>query len=175
MQTDKVRFRYAGIDPCEICNGVGFGVTLFTQGCTRHCEGCHNPSTWDPDGGIPWSVDAIETLRARLERPYITRLTISGGEPFESLWLTLGWATWFKDMFPEKQLWIYTGNPFEDVVNNNAASPILALTDVVVDGPFIIARRDITLAFRGSTNQRIVDVQRSIATGEIVLWRNGAY
>lgn len=167
MQTDELR--YAGIDPCEICNGLGFGVTLFTQGCSRHCEGCHNPSTWDRNGGKPFDAEAASILTERCSDPHMTRLTISGGEPFESD-LTLKIARWYKDNFPEKSLWIYTGYTFDDVISDRKKWKILRYADVLVDGCFVLAQRDITLAFRGSTNQRIIDVRQSILHRKTILF-----
>ena len=157
--------RYAGIDPCEICNGIGFGVTLFTQGCPNHCEGCHNPSTWDPSGGMPFDENAMNLLVRRCADPNIRRLTISGGEPFTSL-ITPYVSLWFKLNYPYKKLWVYTGFLYEDIVKESVDR--LEDIDVLVDGPFVLAERDITLAFRGSRNQRIIDVPASLQAGHVV-------
>ena len=167
MRTDD-RFRIAGIDPCEVCNGLGFGVTLFLQGCSHHCEGCHNPSTWDPNGGQLFDWAIMNQLEERCSDPNIRRLTISGGEPFDSPDATNMIASWFVSKFPEKSLWVYTGYRFEELVGSENARCILRLCDVLVDGSFILAERDITLAFRGSRNQRIIDIPATIIAGHIV-------
>ena len=167
MRTDN-HFRVAGIDPCEVCNGLGFGATLFLQGCSHHCEGCHNPSTWDPNGGQLFDSAIMKQLEERCSDPNIRRLTISGGEPFDSPDATNMIASWFVSKFPEKSLWIYTGYHFEELPNMKDARHVLNLCSVLVDGPFIIAERDITLPFRGSRNQRIIDVPATMVTGHIV-------
>lgn len=167
MRTDN-HFRVAGIDPCEVCNGLGFGVTLFLQGCSHHCEGCHNPSTWDPNGGQLFDSAIMKQLEERCSDPNIRRLTISGGEPFDSSDATGRIADWFVSKFPEKSLWIYTGYYFEELPNMEDVRHVLNLCSVLVDGPFILAERDITLPFRGSRNQRIIDVPATIVTGHIV-------
>lgn len=160
--------RYAGIDSFEICNGTGFGVTLFMQGCSHHCEGCHNPSTWDKHGGKPFTVADEEMLKERCLNPNVTRLTISGGEPFESPELFNHIAAWFRKNCPGKQLWVYSGYTFEELMDSPLKKALLLMCDVLVDGPFILAKRDITLAFRGSTNQRIVDIAMSVKCGHVV-------
>lgn len=166
MQTDNYS-RYAGIDPCEICNGAGFGVTLFMQGCSRHCPGCHNPQTWDHCGGLAFDDEADQYLIDRYSKPYIRRLTISGGEPFENFDFLCNIAVRFKQRFPEKKLWIYTGFTWEELMRriddgDDMILFVLRRCDVLVDGCFMLDRRDITLPFRGSANQRIIDVQKSL-------------
>lgn len=166
MQTDK-NFKFAGIDPCEVCNGLGFGVTLYVQGCSHHCEGCHNPSTWDHDGGEPFTPDVQIDLGKRLRDPNIRRFTVSGGEPFENLFgLQFGIA--FKNTFPDKKLWVYTGYLYEELAQVEQFRMFFQYCDVLVDGPFILAERDITLPFRGSRNQRIIDIPATIIAGHIV-------
>lgn len=170
MQMDN-QYRYAGIDPCEVCNGLGFGVTLYTQGCSHHCEGCHNPSTWDPDGGKIFDGDAASLLFERFDDPNIRRLTISGGEPFEAHnALAVKVAAALKGIYPEKKLWIYTGYTFEELMAMHDSDILwtLSLCDVLVDGPFILAERDITLPFRGSRNQRIIDVPATLKAGRVI-------
>ena len=166
MQTNG--YRFANIDPCETCNGIGFGVTLFTQGCSHHCPGCHNMGTWDPNGGKMFKENNMRYLYDRCSNPNIRRLTISGGEPFESPELVMPIAFWFAHTFPEKQLWIYSGYTYEELVSNAQTYAILMECDVLVDGPFILSERDITLPFRGSRNQRIIDVPASLIAGHIV-------
>lgn len=160
--------RIAGIETYDINNGIGFGVTLFVQGCTHHCKGCHNPTTWAFDGGHVCTEGAIAKLFQVLADPNIVRLTISGGEPFDNVLFVLAVCVLFKKLFPQKQLWVYTGYTYESLSGNPLADTLLQITDVLVDGPFELDKRDLSLAFRGSNNQRLVDVQRSLKEGGVV-------
>lgn len=154
--------RYAGLDKCETNNGIGFGVTFFTQYCTHHCKGCHNKSTWDKNGGLTFNEKIYNELFEALNKSYINRLTLSGGDPLDNLLLSNYISINFKNNFPNKQLWIYTGYIFEDIQNKDEYKQILQLCDVLIDGPFILEQRDITLKFRGSKNQRIWKKENNI-------------
>lgn len=154
--------RYAGIETYDINNGTGFGVTLFVQGCSHHCDGCHNPSTWDFDGGMVFTEDVKEKLFEVLDNENIRRLTISGGEPFDNLDLVIPIAKEFKDKHPSKQLWIYTGYTFEDIEQILDASGLLDICNVIVDGEYKKDKRDLSLGFRGSSNQRIINILHMI-------------
>ena len=118
MQTDNASFRYADIDPCEICNGLGFGVSLYVQGCPIRCEGCFNQQTWDFDGGRPWTRESRNKLFSLISRPYIRRVSILGGEPLAPQNRN-GVASLARDIvreFPDRSIWIYSGYTFEDIV-----------------------------------------------------------
>lgn len=163
-------YRYAGIETYDINNGKGFGVTLFVQGCPHKCQGCHNPQTWDFNGGKSLSSDVINELVELFKNKNIKRLTISGGEPFSNYEVTYSISSLFKEVCKEKQLWIYTGYSYEEVQSKPEFNPVLALCDVMVDGPFQLENRDLSLPFRGSSNQRIIDVQKSLATNSVALY-----
>ena len=176
---------YLSITPCDIANGQGVRTVLWVSGCSLHCPGCHNPESHDRCAGKPFGDGAKKELFDALSKPYIQGLTLSGGHPLEDynledLYLLL---VDVKKNFPDKDIWLYTGLTLQytdfstlsrgiapcDVIHNYRYS-ILNLCDVVIDGPFIQEQRDITLQFRGSTNQRIIDVAKTIEQKEIVLW-----
>lgn len=162
--------RYNLIDECEAVNGKGFGVSLYTQGCPYHCLGCFNPETWDFNKGTNWTKETENRIIELLKPKYITRLTILGGEPLierniESLIALLRRV---KDIYSDKQVWLYTGGNFE--VLEGLYKKIFQYIDVLVDGRYIDELKDLTLPFRGSSNQRIIDVQKSLQKGSIVLY-----
>ena len=140
----------------SIVDGPGFRFTLFTQGCPHHCEGCHNPQTHDPDGGKEVSVDEI--IRIMLSNPLTDGLTLSGGDPFFQPEDCAAVARAAKAH--GLNVWTYSGWTFEQ----------LELTDVLVDGPFVLSQRSLSLKWRGSRNQRLIDVPKSLQLGEPVLW-----
>lgn len=162
--------RYNSIDKCEAINGEGFGVSLYTQGCPYHCPGCFNPETWDFDKGKEWTQKEEDLIIKLLEPNYIKRLTIVGGEPLlerniEPLTALLRRV---KYIYPDKKVWLYTGGNFE--VLEGLYKKIFQYIDVLVDGRYIDELKDLTLPFRGSSNQRIIDVQKSLQKGSIVLY-----
>lgn len=163
-------WRYAGIETYDINNGLGVGATLFIQGCARHCPGCHNPQTWSWFGGMPYTKETDEKLFRCLDDPNIVRLTISGGEPFAEA--NIPFTTYvggrFKLYHPEKKLWVYTGYSYDDLFETDAQIEFAAICDVIVDGAFDIKQKCLSLPFRGSRNQRIIDVNRTIITGQVV-------
>lgn len=169
---------YSEIKNCDIANGPGVRVTLFVSGCTHHCEGCFNEMTWDFHYGRPFDETAEEQILTYLAPDYIAGLTLLGGEPLE-------YANWrellpflrkVKETYPGKSIWCYTGYRFEeDLLEKFCVSwpdmkEFLSYIDVLVDGEFVLARKDISLKFRGSDNQRIILVQESLQKGEAVLW-----
>lgn len=145
--------RYNTITTCDIVNGEGLGVVLWCQGCDLHCKGCHNQDTWEFNRGIIFDEAAKSKILQELQKPYITRLTLSGGHPLapQNIKDCLELCKYIKINMPEIQIWVYTGYYFEDIKNYE----ILKYIDVLVDGPFELSQRDITLPFRGSRNQRI--------------------
>ena len=159
--------RYHNITKDDMLNGDGLRVVLWVAGCSHHCKGCQNPQTWDPEGGIPYDPQAEEELFSLLERDYISGLTISGGDPLfeDNREEVLRIVKKLKKTFPNKSVWIYTGYSYEDVKDLE----VLELIDVLVDGRFILEERDITLPWKGSANQRVIDVKKTRELGQIVL------
>jgi len=162
--------RYNSIDKCEAINGEGFGVSLYTQGCPYHCLGCFNPETWDFDKGKEWTQQEEDLIIEFLKPDYIKRLTILGGEPLierniEPLTALLRRV---KYIYPNKKIWLYTGSNFE--FESIRCDNLIEHTDIVIDGQFKKELRDITLKWRGSSNQRVIDVQKSLKEGETILY-----
>ena len=145
---------YAGIIYNDIANGSGVRVSLFVSGCRNHCPGCFNPQTWDFGYGEPFTKKTEKEIIKALRPSWIQGLSILGGDPMEpeNQRALLPFFKRIRIMLPDKDVWLYTGYRLEDV----SGSPLLPYVDVVVDGPFIEAEKDISLAFRGSSNQRII-------------------
>lgn len=163
--------KYAKINYFEILNGDGIGNTLFLQGCSNGCEGCYNKSTWDFNGGENFTEEVYKKLiNTYFNIPELNRLTLCGGEPLQNLTISNYVAAEFKRLFPNKKLWIYTGLKYEDIKNDLKYKAILELCDVLVDGRFELDKRDLTLKWRGSSNQRVIDMQKTLDKGEIVLY-----
>lgn len=153
--------RYAGIIPNDLSAAPGVCVTFFTQGCPHHCPGCHNPETWDYEGGKEFEGNTIERIEQYLTANGIHRdLCIMGGEPLcpDNQFLTLLICNTIKDKLPDTKIYIWTGYTLEELNKNSNTriSQILEKTDAIIDGPYIAAERDITLPMRGSRNQRIL-------------------
>ena len=153
--------RYAGIIPNDLSAAPGVCVTFFTQGCPHHCPGCHNPETWDYEGGKEFEGNTIERIEQYLTANGIHRdLCIMGGEPLcpDNQFLTLLICNSIKDKLPDTKIYIWTGYTLEELNKdtNTRISQILEKTDAIIDGPYIAAERDITLPMRGSRNQRIL-------------------
>jgi len=144
---------YESITYPDVNNGIGCRVTLWVSGCTHHCNGCQNRRTWDFNSGKLFNKEAKDKLIEILKLPYIKGLTLSGGDPLCSYNDILDLAKDIKDVFPDKDIWLYTG--FTIDVIKKTMPDILIFVDVIVDGEFIESKRDITLAFRGSSNQKI--------------------
>lgn len=169
---------YGEIKDCDIANGVGVRVSLFVSGCTHHCEGCFNPMTWDFNYGSCYSAETEEKIIAMLSRNYIRGLTLLGGEPleYENQKALLPLLKRIKTDMPQKDIWCYTGYTFEtDILKDmfskyNETKELMSFIDVLVDGEFIQDRKNVSLKFRGSDNQRIINVPLSIEKGETVLW-----
>ena len=162
--------KYAQIREMDVTNGNGIGVALFTQGCPYHCKNCFNPETWDFDKGTDWTKETENKIIESLKPEYITRLTILGGEPLierniEPLTALLKRV---KSVYPDKQVWLYTGGDFEAL--EGLYEEIFQYIDVLIDGRYIDDLRDYKLKWRGSSNQRVIDVQKSLKEGEIILY-----
>ena len=168
---------YGNIKPCDIANGIGVRVTLFVSGCTHHCKNCFNPETWAFDYGRPFTKGTMEELTSALEKPYIDGLTLLGGEPFEpeNQRGLLPLLQQIRRTMPDKTVWAYSGYTLEELTGEGRAhcevtDELLSMIDVLVDGEFVEALKDITLRFRGSSNQRLIDLPRTLRTGSVVLW-----
>ena len=151
---------YSGITTCDVCNGEGIGVVLWVSGCDVKCKGCHNKETWDPQHGKDFDVDALNELMCELERPEISRLTLSGGHPLMpcNRECVKSLIELIRDAFPHINIWLYTGYSYKDM--DKDCKQICKLCDVVVEGPYIEEERDTTLEFRGSKNQNIIRYKR---------------
>lgn len=169
---------YGQIKNCDIANGEGVRVTLFVSGCTNRCEGCFQPETWDFGYGQPFTEATEEQLLRMLEPDYINGLTLLGGEPFEpeNQRALLPFVKRVRERYPDKTIWAFTGFTLERLLTEaphprcEATDELLSLIDVLVDGKFILAQKNIRLRFRGSENQRLLDLPASLASGKPVLW-----
>ena len=162
--------RIAGTVQDSIVDGPGIRYVIFTQGCPHHCPGCHNPQTHDFAGGK--EADPEEILSQIRNNPILSGVTFSGGEPFAQAEALLPYAKAVKAM--GKHLMVYTGYLYENLLTSEipGAGELLALTDVLVDGPFLLEKRNLSLPYRGSENQRVIDLVKTRAAGEIVLYRS---
>ncbi len=162
---------------CDTANGEGLRVTLFVSGCEHHCNGCFNPETWNPCFGKPFTEEIAEKIYELLQEPYIQGLTLLGGEPMmpynQPALVSL--LRQVRDKFPDKDIWVYSGFRFEELTGVEESfgrcectDKFLSLIDVLVDGRFVLEQKDLTLKFRGSRNQRILDVPASLKTGKAV-------
>ena len=170
---------YHKIEKTSIANGTGIRVVLWVSGCSLHCKGCHNPETWCLNSGKLFDEEAERELFEALDKPYIKGITLSGGHPLESenALDVLNLIIKIRDRFSNKDIWLYTGYTFESIVNSplrnlstTLRKKIVAMCDVVVDGRYIEELRDITLKWRGSRNQRVIDVKQSLKENKIVLY-----
>lgn len=164
--------RYAQITPFEVCNGKGAGVSLFTQGCCFKCKGCFNQETWDFNGGKEWTEEVENKFFELVGKPYIKRISILGGEPLADNNVSdiFNLIKKLKVKFPNKNIWLYTGYTLENVLNNPLRKRIIELCDVVVDGRYIDELKDLTLKFRGSSNQRLIDAKKTLKENKIILY-----
>ena len=169
--------RYGEIKNCDIANGEGVRVSLFVSGCTHHCKGCFNPDTWDFDFGKPYTRETEESITDMLRPSYINGLTLLGGEPMEpdNQRALLSLVKSVKLLFPKKDIWCYSGYTFEELTGESRArcectDELLSYIDVLVDGEFVEEKKNISLAFRGSENQRIIDLKKTFETGDIVIY-----
>lgn len=171
---------YAEIKDCDIANGPGVRISLFVSGCTHHCPGCFNEVAWDFGYGEPFTEAVEDRLIAMLKPSYIRGLTLLGGEPFEpqNQEPIVRFLRRVKAECPGKSIWAFSGYLFDrDILSGRLGNPeitkeYLSYLDVLVDGPFVEAKKNLSLRFRGSENQRLIDVPASLAAGEIVLWQD---
>ena len=158
---------YHKIEKHSIANGTGIRCVLWCSGCLLHCKGCQNPQTWCFNGGKPFTLDTKDELFDTLSKPYIQGITFSGGNPLDNFSEVLELCEEIKEEFPTKDIWLYTGYTYEELYYKEI-SRILLYIDVLVDGPYIEEQRDITLPWRGSRNQRVIDVKKTLEQGRVV-------
>lgn len=177
--------RYASIRNLDISNGEGVGVSLFVQGCDRHCFNCFNPNTWDFNGGKEWTEETKNKFIKLIDRPYINRISILGGEPLaeQNLDEVLSLIKEIRISFPKKSIWLYTGYELSEITKQEQYEKvsgipsvwskrwkIISNIDVLVDGEYIDEQKDLTLKWRGSKNQNCIDVKQSLAQNKVVLY-----
>ena len=170
---------YGEIKKCDIANGEGIRVSLFVSGCTHHCPGCFNQDTWDFRYGQEYTKKTQKEILDALAPGYINGLSLLGGEPFEpqNQKVLTGLLREVKEKYPEKDVWCYSGYLFDkELLAESRArceytDEMLSMIDVLVDGRFVEKQKDIRLAFRGSSNQRVIDVKKSLESGEVILWK----
>ncbi len=160
--------RYHNITHDDMLNGDGLRVVLWVAGCTHQCVQCHNPITWDIEGGIPFDEAAHEEIMSELQKDYISGITFSGGDPLHPANRAdvAALITEIRETYPHKTIWLYTGFVWDEIKK----LPFIAQVDVVVDGPFQIEKRDVKLHWRGSSNQRVINVKETLRLGQLVLW-----
>lgn len=185
--------RFASMRNLDISNGEGVGVSLFVQGCDRHCFNCFNSETWDFNGGKEWTEETKNKFIKLIDRPYVNRISVLGGEPLaeQNLDEILSLIKEIRISFPEKTIWLYTGYELNQIMNIKVTQPffscqdleskiqnvlkrqeIIKMCDVVVDGEYIDEQKDLSLKFRGSKNQRVIDVKQSLTQNKVVLYCN---
>ena len=159
---------YHNITVDDMLNGDGLRTVLWVSGCDHHCPGCQNAQTWNEHSGLPFDEKAKAELFEALSRDYMTGITFSGGDPLMpcNRGVVGDLIREIRETLPEKTIWLYTGSLFEDI----RMLPFIADIDVIVDGPYVEALRDVQLHWKGSANQRVIDVKKTLASGSIVLW-----
>ena len=170
---------YGEIKRCDVANGIGVRVTLFVSGCRNHCKGCFQPETWDFQYGQEFTAETEESILTALEPFFIEGLSVLGGDPMEpqNQRALLPFLRRVKEQYPNKTIWLYSGFRYDDELLTEGSHPrcevtdeLLQLLDVLVDGRFVEEQKNISLKFRGSENQRILDLNRTREAGHIVLW-----
>lgn len=155
---------YEKIDKCSMSNGTGCRVVLWCSGCTLNCYKCQNPQTHDFNSGIPFTEETLQEIIEALDKPYISGLTLSGGHPIETknFDTILNIVKEISEKFPNKDIWLYSGYTWEHISQDEKLKTILPYIDVLVDGVYVDEIRDITLPWRGSSNQRVIDVKATL-------------
>ncbi len=170
--------KYGGIKFLDVSNGPGIRTSLFVSGCTHHCKGCFNEETWDFSYGNEYTDEVEGKITASLSSPHVAGLTVLGGEPMElsNQPFVRKLLERVRTEYPEKSLWVYSGYTFEELTDRENkrchgehTDAILGLIDVLVDGKFVLLLKDISLKFRGSGNQRIIDMKSTLREGKIIL------
>ena len=171
---------YAVIKNCDIANGPGVRVSLFVSGCTHRCPGCFNAEAWDFDYGTSFTQQTIDEILEMMKPSHIKGLTLLGGEPFEpqNQPEIVKLLRQIKEKYPEKSIWAFSGYLFDEDILQGRLGPweiteeYLGYLDVLVDGPFVMEKKDLNLRFRGSSNQRLIDVPASLQEKRVVLWED---
>lgn len=174
---------YANLKKHDVANGVGVRVSLFVSGCTHYCKGCFNSEAWDFKYGKEYTQDTEAEVISALNHEYIAGLSLLGGEPFEpqNQRVLVALLKKVREEYPNKDIWCYTGYTFEKDLTKGGkvycevTDEMLSYLDILVDGEFIEELKDLKLRFRGSSNQRIIDVKKSLKEGNICLWKEGNY
>ncbi len=174
---------YAAIKKTDVANGPGVRVSLYVSGCTHHCKGCFNQETWDFAYGRPFDQTAVKEIMEALEPGYIRGFSLLGGEPFEpaNQEVLVSLLRHIRERYPHKTIWCYSGYLFDqDMLAGKLGSPditreMLGYLDILVDGEFVLAEKDLNLRFKGSRNQRIINVPKSLQEGRVVLWDGAEY
>ena len=171
---------YGAIKKCDIANGEGIRTSLFVSGCRNHCKNCFQPETWAFDYGMPFTDEVAEEIYNSMKVPSVRGITVLGGEPMEpeNQRELLPFLKEFKRRFPNKTLWLYTGNLYEELTGALGehykcipeTEQILALVDILIDGRYVEEQKQLGLRFRGSSNQRVIDMNKTREAGEIIIW-----
>lgn len=165
--------RCVGINFESIVDGSGVRVVVFFAGCKHDCKGCHNPESHSFDVGKPFDDEMQEQIAEYIrETPYIDGVTLSGGDPMYSAKDVTDFVVRLRAELPSVTVWVYTGFTYEEILQDEDMLGLLQLCDVLVDGRFILEQKDVTLYYRGSRNQRIIDVQASLFSGNVILWKD---
>lgn len=163
---------YSNIIPYDTANGEGIRTSLFVSGCTNNCQGCFNKESQDFNYGKPYTKQTEKEILEYISKPYVAGLSILGGDPLcqdvDGLQQLISLCIAVKNL--GKSIWLWTGYTWESSISYIYGGYLLSLCDIVVDGPFIESKKDLTLAFRGSSNQRIIDVKKTLDKGEVVLY-----
>lgn len=165
--------KFAGFMENDVVNGEGVCVSFWTQGCPHHCKGCHNPQTWDSTKGNELPENYVDKVIEKINRNGILRnLSILGGEPLckENQDIVLNLVTKVRKTYPKIKIYIWSGYNFEDLICQEKVVDILNASDVLVDGKFVLEQRDVTLHLKGSKNQRVIDLQKTLDSGKIILY-----
>lgn len=170
---------YGEIKKNDIANGEGVRTSLFVSGCRHHCKNCFNKQTWDFSFGVPFTKKTMEEIFDSCSPAWVNGLSLLGGEPFEpeNQKVLLPFLIMFKEKFPNKDIWCYSGFTFEEITGKiksraytDISTEMLSLIDILVDGRFVEEKKDISLVFRGSSNQRVIDIKKSLKENEIILY-----
>lgn len=163
---------YHNITHTDMLNGSGLRTVLWVSGCNHYCSECQNPQTWDCNSGIPFRENDLEELFSYLEKDYCSGITFSGGDPLyiSNISVITSISQAIKDKFPNKTQWLYTGYTYEEITKNDDMLQAIQNINVLVDGEYIKELRDVNLPWCGSSNQRIIDVQKSLKEDRVILW-----